>query len=228
VFGEIDVLVKSKGAPVQGASVTLQFLRGDRTHQLATNAQGSCSVPRAEPGPWRIVARASDAATATAPITVEAGKKSRVELDVAAGARIHGEVRDGAGILVAGAKVAISLPDPAFSTRTDPAGRYSIADVPTETYTVTASSDRLQPQSKTVTLTTPGQSVQLDFMLQAGTFVAGRVLDETGAPVRRATITVSNEVARVVPPETAGRTERVLRDRQQRQFPDPGPPPGAV
>jgi hypothetical protein len=197
--GVLEVLVKMKGAPVQGATVSFQFVSGTRSLQTVTDQAGKSGVPLAEPGAWRIFARSSALAAAVATATVETGKTTIVELDLAAGVRIEGTVRDAAGNPVPGSRITMSLPDPVFSARTDSTGRYVIADVPVGTHSFTATSERLRPDTKTnVELTTPGQAVTLDFLLKTGAFVVGRVTDEAGAPVARATVTVSNEVARQV------------------------------
>ncbi len=204
VSGRIEVFVRSKGAPVRGASVGFQHLEGTRTHQLTSGPEGRCLVPAAEPGPWRIVARAPGVAAAIATTTVEALKTARVELDLAASVRLEGFVRDPAGNPVAAAKITMGIPDPAFSARTDAMGRYSILDVPVGTHAVTASSERLRPQTLNVDLPTSGQTYTQDFTLAFGSTLAGRVIDEAGQPVARATVTVSNEVARVVRTEENG------------------------
>jgi hypothetical protein len=194
--GAIQVTVKSKGAPVRGAIVSFQ---GSRTFELATGADGKCPVAQVEPGPWRIVAQSPGVAPSVAKATVETGGMANVELDLAAGVRIEGTVRDAAGNPVPGARIQMELPDPAFSTRTDGTGRYSIPNVPPGVHTLTASSERLRPQIvANLDLSTPGQTVTQDFTLPIGAVVAGRVVDDTGAPIGRAMITVSNEVARVV------------------------------
>ncbi|HZL72510.1 MAG TPA: carboxypeptidase-like regulatory domain-containing protein, partial [Planctomycetota bacterium] len=197
--GRIEVLVRSKGAPVRGATVSFQLLNGMRAYQLTSGADGKCAVPFAEPGEWRIVARAPGVAPGIKRVTVETGATAGAELDLAAGVRLEGVVRDAAGNPVAGAKISMSLPDPAFTARSDATGRYFIPDVPVGSHAITASSDRFRPQTiSPLELTTPGQTVPLDFLLPFGASVAGRVLDESGAPVARASVTVSNEVARVV------------------------------
>jgi hypothetical protein len=194
--GKIEVFVTSKGAPVVGATVSLQ--NGQRNIQATSGAGGRCLVPAAEAGEWQIVARAAGAAATFVRRTVEVGRTVRVELELAAGARLEGFVRDGAGNPVALARVALSLPDPAYATRSDAVGHYVIADVPLGTHAVRASSERLRPQTRNVDLSTAGQTYPQDFQLDFGTMLAGSVVDEAGTPVSRATVTVTNEVARVV------------------------------
>jgi len=197
--GTIEVFVKSKGAPVQGAAVSFQYLRGNRTFQMMSDAEGRCLAARAEPGPWRILARLPGVSGSLANTTVEIDRKVRVDLDLAASVTLEGYVRDPAGNPVPGAKVAMALMDPAFTTRTDSTGHYIIRDLPPGTHSVTASSERLRPQTiPLLDLTAAGQTVQQPFELQFGVSLTGKVIDETGAPVARATVTVSNEVARVV------------------------------
>lgn len=194
--GAIQVAVKSKGAPVRGATVSFQ---GARTFELTTGADGRCPVAQVEAGPWRISAQSPGVSSKIETVTVETGKLATVDLDLSAGVRIEGTVRDAAGNPVPGARIQMELPDPAFATRTDGTGRYSIPNVPPGVHTLTASSERLRPQIvANLDLSTPGRTVTQDFTLSFGAVVAGRVVDDTGAPIGRAMITVSNEVARVV------------------------------
>lgn len=195
--GAIEVLVRSKGAPVPGATVNLQL--GNRSQQAVTGQDGRCTVSRAEPGEWRIIARAAGAAAAFGKATVETGKTARIELDLGATVRLEGTVRDEAGTPVPGAKISMSLPDPAFTVRTDASGNYVVQDVPPGIHAITASSDRYRPETATnFDMSTHGETYRRDFTLRFGLPVTGRVTDETGQPVIRATVTVSNEVARVV------------------------------
>jgi hypothetical protein len=203
--GTIEVFVRSGNLPVVGATVSFQ---GPRTIQLTSGTEGRCLVPRADPGLWRIVARAANLAAATTVVTVETGKTVRADLELAAGARLEGTVRDPAGNPVAGARIAFALPDPTLSARTDPEGRYVISGIPPGTHGVTASSDRLRPQTReNLSFSVPGQTLVQDFTLPYGTNLAGIVVDESGAPVSRATVTITNEVARVVRTDTQGRFE---------------------
>ncbi|HKS17283.1 MAG TPA: carboxypeptidase-like regulatory domain-containing protein, partial [Planctomycetota bacterium] len=195
--GAIEVLVRSKGVAVPGAMVNLQW--GNRSLQAVTAQDGRCTVSRAEPGEWRIFARSAGVATAFGKTTVETGKTARVELDLGAAVRLEGTVRDEAGTPVPGAKISMSLPDPAFTVRTDAAGIYIVPDVPAGIHAITASSERFRPDTVTnFDMSTPGETYRRDFTLKFGLSVTGRVTDDTGQAVIRATVTVSNEVARVV------------------------------
>jgi len=203
--GKIEVFVRSRGTPIVGAIVTFQ---GPRTIQLTSGSGGRCLIPRADPGVWRVVARAANLAAETALVTVERGQTARAELELAAGGRLEGFVRDLAGNPVPGARVALALPDPALSVRTDPDGRYAISAIPPGTHSVTASSDRLRPQTREgLVFSVPGQTLTQDFTLPYGTNLAGIVVDDAGAPVSRATVTITNEVARVVRTDSQGRFE---------------------
>ncbi|HTF57649.1 MAG TPA: carboxypeptidase-like regulatory domain-containing protein [Planctomycetota bacterium] len=203
--GTIEVFVRSNGAPIVGATVTFQ---GPRMIQMTSATEGRCIVPRADPGMWRIVARAANLAAATTVVTVETGRTARADLELAAGARLEGIVRDPAGNAVAGARVALALPDPTLAAQTDPDGRYAISGIPPGTHSVTASSERLRPQTReNLSFSVPGQTLVQDFTLPYGTNLAGSVVDETGGPVSRATVTITNEVARVVRTDSQGRFE---------------------
>ena len=195
--GMIEVTVRSKGAPIPGAAISVHSFKDERNYQQTSDAEGKCLI-QVEPGAWRIVAR-QGAVVASGQATVELRQTAKVELELAAGVRVEGTVRDSAGAPVAGAKITMSLTDPAFTARTDASGRYSIQDVPTGKHSVTASSDRLRPQTYSdLELTTSGQVHIRDFELKFGASLAGKVVDETGAPVPRALVTITNEVARVV------------------------------
>jgi hypothetical protein len=197
--GSIEVLVRTKGSPLRGASVGFENSKANRNHHRVTEASGECSILQAEPGEWRIVARAEGVAANWTTVTVESGRTARAELDLAAGARLEGTVRDAAGAPVAGAKISMSLPDPAFTVRSDASGRYVIQDLPLGRHAVTASSERLRPHTvTTLDIATPGETRMQDFILPFGRSLSGRVVDDAGAPVPRAMVTVSNEVARVV------------------------------
>src|SRR5688572_7727379 len=120
VSGMIEVAVKSKGAPIQGASISVHSLKGERNHQQTSDAEGRCRL-QVEPGSWRIVAR-QGAAVASSTAVVDVKQTVRVELDLAAGVRLEGTVRDEAGAPVAGARITMGLADPAFTARTDANG----------------------------------------------------------------------------------------------------------
>ena len=205
VAGSIDVTVRSGGSPVVGASVTFQ---GPRMIQLTAGTGGKCLVPLADPGRWRIVARASNLEAASVEVEVETGRTAFAILDLAAGARMEGTVRDEAGRPVAGAGVSVGLADPALTTRTDPNGRYQIRGIPLGTFSVTASIDHLRPDTRDqVAFAVPGATHHQDFTLLAGSAVAGVVLDDAGTPVSRASVILTNEVARMVRTDGMGRFE---------------------
>jgi hypothetical protein len=203
--GSIEVTVRSGGAPVIGASVTFH---GPRTILLTTGAGGKCLVPVADRGPWRIVARAANLEAASTQVEVETGRQAVAVLELEAGVRLEGTVRDESGRPVAGAFVSIGLSDPALTSRTDANGRYQIRGIPLGTFSVTASIDHLRPDTKAqVAFSVPGETLVRDFLLAAGSAVAGTVVDEAGVPVSRAAVIVSNEVARMVRTDGMGRFE---------------------
>lgn len=205
VAGSIEVTVRSGGAPVVGASVTFQ---GPRMIHLTTGTAGKCRVPLADPGSWRIVARASNLEAASVQVDVETGLTAVAILDLAAGVRMEGTVRDEAGRPVPGAGVSIGLSDPALATRTDPNGRYQIRGIPLGIFSVTASIDHLRPDTRDqVAFAIPGGTLHQDFTLAAGSAVAGVVLDDAGTPVSRASVILTNEVARMVRTDGMGRFE---------------------
>ena len=150
----------ASATPLSGAMVS------DGTRTALTDASGAYTIASVPVGSYTVTASADGYSSASATVAVVSGTTSAANFAVAQVApptagSISGMVSDAAdGMPLSGAAVS----DGTRTALTDGSGRYTIADVPPGSYTVTASATGYSSASATVTVVS-GETSVADFSL---------------------------------------------------------------
>ena len=172
--------------PAAGAVVRAEG-KGLATRWVEAGPDGRFTLSGVPAGEVTVVAdggeqgRGSAAVPATGPVTVV----------LAPPARIAGRVVDAlTGAAVGGARVVVRGAE--ARAVSDAGGRYSIGGLPAGSYEVTADTATHVPWSRSGVRVAAGQTTALDVPLRAGATLTGRVVDEAGAPVEGARLTLAS------------------------------------
>jgi EmrB/QacA subfamily drug resistance transporter len=149
--GLVGAVRDSDGAPVQDATVVVTDPHGEIVATGRTGANGAYAFPQAAPGIYTLAVTAAAYRPVAIPVQVGTDQTSH-DVELPAGARLHGTVRaDGHGPLP-GARVTLhdAAGNVAGVATTGPDGEYAFADLTGGRYTVTASG--YPPVASAVTL----------------------------------------------------------------------------
>jgi len=170
------------GIPIPNVSL---YLSGYETARYRTDDSVHYVIPRLQAGTYTVNVDASETifTDASATVTVVLGQTTTLDftLPVFAGGQIAGRVTDENGNGVFNAYVSVSGPSWS-SDYTDAAGYYFIPRLPAGHYTVTVSPPygaNLVPSSTTAEVI-QGEITTVDFVLQTGGRISGRVTDGNG------------------------------------------------
>ena len=192
-------LVDADNAPVVGASVFASFESSMK--DARTDEAGQFELAGLVAGKWKVTGRPEYAAkhmwSVTAEVEVSLGKETSLTLRPPVGAPIDGVVLDGAGNPVRDAHVSgVALANdkddkddeapPAMEmTSTDEVGGFRLRTLPAGKVELRAGTK--DANSKPLTITAPDAHVILK--LEEGTTVSGRVVDDSGKPVKEFKVT---------------------------------------
>jgi uncharacterized GH25 family protein len=189
------------GKPVTGASVFLSeeesksfggqsaLMASGRFHRGITDDEGSFSFDGVSPGPFNLSARAPRRQEAElANLELKAGQDlTGLDLVLPPGAEVSGKVLSPEGRPVADAEVAVVQASengfPAFSSlraTTDGDGGYRINGIPPGRHTLEARAEGYRRAVRDVEVTA---AAAVDFALERGLEISGRVVDDAGSPV---------------------------------------------
>jgi len=195
---EVTVVAAGSGKPISGATVEA---RGTTVPPETTGGDGRALLRGvARGGMASVAARADGYAPAQALIAVPdaPGAVASAQIELRAGAPVSGVVVSEDGAPIAGAQVSerdvaapFDLPDPRDQVTTDDQGRFTLPAVAAGTYRVQATHKTHAPGSSeaiTVDGATPKTDVRV--VLEKGGVLAGKVVDQGGAPVPWATVRV--------------------------------------
>lgn len=173
-------------APIAGAAISYS------SGGAATDGDGNYSLPNVSPGAVVITATAPGYATSSATVTVAEGQNTNQNFFLTASATtsttgtISGtvvDVNDGAGI--SGATVRYD----GGSTTTDKSGNFTFSNVPSGTYSVSASASGYFTETNSVTVS-GGPATSTTIQLPTGGILSGTVAS-SGAAVGGATVSIS-------------------------------------
>lgn len=206
-------VVDPAGAPVPGAQVDVdapeaassRFMGGlvgfEGPQPRLTDSEGRFAFPGAAPG-TPLVVRAVAAGfieSTSETLTLGPQGKDDIEIRLLAGGTLEGSVRSADGRPVAGARVQWVPQQAGHSApriRIDPAttdadGRYVLSGLPPGPATVQAThADHLDSERARADVT-DGSATSLEFVLQPGAAIVGRVLDADGEPAAGAQVSVT-------------------------------------
>ncbi|HEY3351224.1 MAG TPA: carboxypeptidase regulatory-like domain-containing protein [Thermoanaerobaculia bacterium] len=181
---------------VAGALVRFEGVKAT-TRWALTDAEGAFSIPNAPDGRGSLVVDAGDSGWAARPdvkLPLPDGRALTVTL--AAPSALTGKVvEDKTGKPVPRAKLLLKGNAFARLVRAAPDGTYALKGVPPETYRLAVDEARHVPWVQAALALAPGEAKKLDIALTLGASLAGKVVDESGAPVAaaRGTLTRGGE-----------------------------------
>jgi protocatechuate 3,4-dioxygenase beta subunit len=183
-----SVTQADRRTPAAGALV--RFEGRTRTRWVETRADGSFVLDGAPREAGALVADAGERGRGTAPVAAVAGDV--VAIALAPTATVSGRVVDeGSARPVAGVRlVARGVAGGSFVARSGADGRYALRGLPPQSYRLAAEDDRYVAFSRTVTVAAGVPETQ-DVPLVRAAALTGRVVDEQGAPIEGASVSVS-------------------------------------
>ena len=174
----------------RGGNDALDNPRFDVAGQAVTDETGSFAIERLqESGTVSYSVVALDPATGQSghgSVAIQPGRTSSVVLVMEPTGRVRGIVYNAQGAPVAGALVAGGT----TLGETDASGRFEIAGVPAGPATIEAGDPVTRRRGSASVTVVAGQVVDVVVRLEARATIAGRVLDASGHPVPRATVTL--------------------------------------
>ncbi|MEZ5962376.1 MAG: carboxypeptidase-like regulatory domain-containing protein [Planctomycetota bacterium] len=182
------VVVDAAGRPVAGARVTVGTsappLRQPGYSEpvpppvLRTSADGAFACDDVPPGDGAVLASAAGFAPAAQPFVASLGQVTEVRITLQRGARVEGLVRDGAGQPVPGARIVRGAHGQPEVVEND--GTFGLDVAPGE---VELRAERADLGVDAVRVAVvAGETRRVEFALRPGLVLAGRVVDERGAP----------------------------------------------
>src|SRR5450830_947046 len=173
--------------PAAGALVRLESAKAT-TRWVETDAEGRFTIPHAPDGRGSIVVDAGEAGWGSRPdVKLPLGEGKSLTITLALPASLDGKVVDDkTGRLVPRAKVFARASGFALLVRTGPDGMYHLKGIPPQTYRLAVDEARYVPWVKPDLALAPGEAKRLDIAVTLGALIAGKVVDENGAPVASA------------------------------------------
>ncbi|HEX7896199.1 MAG TPA: carboxypeptidase-like regulatory domain-containing protein [Planctomycetota bacterium] len=200
--GSLTVRVRGRGSPVPGAEVVLMREGQDARMRFQTGPDGTRLILQIPAGPYVAAVTHPRFLPGDLHLSVEAGGKSTADVDLKTGARIYGRVTDRAGGALPDTQVLLVDGETRFGVasnlvvRTDVQGRYELPPVAPGNYGVRFKHEQFRYQDRMgIQIRTGAEETQIDAALELGARVAGRVLDEGGAPLAGAQVLFGNEAS---------------------------------
>ncbi|MGW0854015.1 MFS transporter [Streptomyces sp. NPDC002690] len=128
------------GAPVREATVTLTDVRGEVVAATRTGHEGGYVIGELVAGEYTLAASAAAFRPAALPVSVQAARETRQDIELAGGAVLRGVVRASGGRLVEDARVTLldAAGNVVDTLTTGPDGAFRFVDLSTGEYTVIA------------------------------------------------------------------------------------------
>jgi protocatechuate 3,4-dioxygenase beta subunit len=178
-----DRKTKAKGALVRFEG------RTQTTRWVETRADGSFLLDGAPREPGTVVADAGDRGRATA--VLAAGAAEPLQIALAPVATLGGRVVDAESARpLAGVRLVARGEGSVFETRSLADGRYLFRGLGPRRYRLSAEDDRFVPWTRSVNVAA-GQAETQDVPLARAAVLAGRVVNEDGAPIEGARVTLT-------------------------------------
>lgn len=161
------------GTPVREAVVTLTDVRGDVVATARTGREGDYVLAELVAGEYTLAASAPAYRPAALPVTVQASRETRQDVELAGGAVLRGTVRAPGGRLVEDARVTLldAAGNVVDSVTTGPDGNFRFVDLAAGEYTVIAAG---YPPVATVLQIAAGRRTERDLQLGHSDQPSGR------------------------------------------------------
>lgn len=133
-------VVTADGVPVRDAAVTLTDVRGEVVSSTRSGREGGYVISELVAGEYTLAAGAPAFRPAALPVSVQAARETRQDIELAGGAVLRGVVRAGGGRLVEDARVTLldAAGNVVDTLTTGPDGAFRFVDLSTGEYTVIA------------------------------------------------------------------------------------------
>ncbi|WP_369383387.1 MFS transporter [Streptomyces sp. cg36] len=134
------VVVTADGTPVRDAAVTLTDVRGEVVATTRSGREGSYVIGELVAGEYTLAASAPAFRPAALPVSVQASRETRQDIELAGGAVLRGTVRAGGGRPVEDARVTLldAAGNVVDTLTTGPDGTFRFVDLSSGEYTVIA------------------------------------------------------------------------------------------
>ncbi|HEY9374218.1 MFS transporter [Streptomyces sp.] len=131
-------VVTADGAPVRDAAVTLTDVRGDVVASTRSGREGGYVMTELVAGEYTLAASAPAFRPAALPVSVQAARETRQDIELAGGAVLRGTVRAGVGRPVEEARVTLldAAGNVVDTLTTGPDGAFRFVDLSSGEYTV--------------------------------------------------------------------------------------------
>ncbi|GAA3377628.1 MFS transporter [Streptomyces sannanensis] len=158
------MVLTADGAPVRDAAVTLTDVRGEVVATTRSGREGAYAITELVAGEYTLAANAHAFRPAALPVSVQAARETRQDIELSGGAVLRGTVRAGAGRPVEEARVTLlnaagNVVD-TLTTETD--GTFRFVDLSSGEYTVIAAG---YPPTATVLQVAGGGRTERDLQL---------------------------------------------------------------
>lgn len=182
------VVARSTGAPIAGVSVDVSpYGSSGDSGRAVTDASGRFSVEGLAPGSYDLVASAPGFSShSRRALTVAAGERFPLEIQLLGTGAVEGVVRDGAGRPVSGAQIlggerwAGALTRMSAEARTDAQGRYRLEGLTAGPQSLTARREGATIGAAQPVAIKEGATVQVDFTLEETGTIEGVVRAASG------------------------------------------------
>ncbi|MFD9031106.1 MFS transporter [Streptomyces sp. NPDC059567] len=133
-------VVTADGTPVRDAAVTLTDVRGDVVASTRSGREGGYVISELVAGEYTLAASAPAFRPAALPVSVQASRETRQDIELAGGAMLRGTVRAGGGRPVEDARVTLldAAGNVVDTLTTGPDGTFRFVDLSSGEYTVIA------------------------------------------------------------------------------------------
>jgi hypothetical protein len=199
--GAIHFTILAGGRPVKDAKLFVQRTGTDEfMRDITPDEDGTRLLQGLPPVEFGISVSHPDYLMQAAEVHVESGKTQEVRFELIRGSRIFGTVTDAAGRPIPDTRVMLLSLDEerpralsSTAVTTDERGRYELKRIPPTMVGVRFRHRKYLPQDKPpLTFTGPSDEYRVDAVLELGSALKGRVLDEQGKPIEGAHVLASN------------------------------------
>jgi len=212
--GGLRIAVYADALPVKGALVEVLQENGPGKMEFLTLADGAQTLGEVPEGRFHVTVRHEHRVPQYSQVDVPANRLAEIRFDLRPGGRLFGSVVDRAGSPLS--KTRVDLRQPATGlpiasplvTETDAQGRYQLDGVPLEELTLHCFHPRFQHWTgQSFRLRDSSDLLEIHAVLERGTRLSGRVVDEGGKPIRNAMVLGLNEQSYSAITDAEGRFE---------------------
>ena len=200
--GQLRVIAQeADGSGLPKAKVTvLNEDKPDSRMEFETEADGGRTILGIPAGHYAVTVRFPGRITSGGHAEVVVDSVAEIRVRMLLGATIRGSALNRRGEPIAAARLSLFLsateqiPHPDLAPLTDAAGAYEILGIPPQEISLTVYHPRHRTLKRTgIVLRSADETQHIDLILEEGTRLAGRVLNDAGEPIAKATVMGTNE-----------------------------------